>query len=492
MPMTRSRYLMLQSMKNKPNSMVKSGFRLVLTPHFEKNSSMTRERLISIDRLNESIEFDVVNGHSINASSTITTYPIVDGDTVADHMIRQPTSITINGVFSLYGNKPTLFSGNEDRLTNIETYFERIKDEGVMCTLVTMERGGGSSSKQRFKVRNNMVLTNINWTEGQSDIKFSFTFTEALTVNLDDIEIDYTDENLPAITNPATLDFTDTLINWEEVDKIVIKQLHDLGLCTDDFLIAFQAYVKDLGEVGLSGLIGGAVGAGLAIALVTAFSIPVAGWIAAGVGFLVGAFVAMFQTAKRKKAEKEYGIKTFKAYKNDRKNQQECERFVNYIGNIHRQMEYLEDVIQVYGIGSNQEQECILYVDNSYYIFSFKKNNTQTENGNTIWTCNITDVEETINKDVADVAAEAMSSIDQCTTSNMLFRTQTGGGFWVYLINKDLFEIENATYTTEEERQKAINECNSNLTSFCVMVSQTNMDDFNDNLSKIVIDAMKM
>ena len=148
--------------------------------------------------------------------------------------------------------------------------------------------------------------------------------------------------------------------------------------------------------------------------------------------------------------------------------------------------------MQVYGIGSNQEQECMLYIDNSYYIFSFKKNNTQTNNGKVTWTCNITDVNETVNKDVNDVASAAFSSIDQCTSSNYLFRTQTGGGFWVYLINKALFDIENQSFDSDEARQQAINECNSDLTSFCVFVSQTNMDDFNDKLADIVINAMKM
>ena len=60
------------------------------------------------------------------------------------------------------------------------------------------------------------------------------------------------------------------------------------------------------------------------------------------------------------------------------------------------------------------------------------------------------------------------------------------------MINKALFDIENQSFDSDEARQQAINECNSDLTSFCVFVSQTNMDDFNDKLGDIVINAMKM
>lgn len=505
MPMTRERYITLQRQNLRNQNTASGGFRLVLTPHFEKNFKMTEEELANVDRLNESVEFDMVDSHSVTASSTITTYPIVNGDTVADHMIRQPTTVTINGKFSLYGNKPTTYSGNDDRLTNIQTFFERIKDEGVMCNIVTMERSGSSTAKQRFKARSNMALTNIQWNQGQADITFNFTFTEALTVNLDDIEIDYTDENLPAITDAATLDFTDTLLDWKSIDKIVIQQLYDLGLIEDEFLDDVVYWVNTLGQATGDAIVGGLVGtttAGVAaIATLTVIfgglsAIPVAGWIATGVlatvGFIAGAIWAFVKSLQRANAEREYGIQVFKHYEEDRQAQQECVRFTNYFGSIHQQLEYLEDVMQVYGIGSNQEQECMLYIDNGYYIFSFKKNNTQTNNGKVIWTCNITDVNETINKDVNDVASAAFSSIDQCTSSNYLFRTQTSGGFWVYLINKALFNIENQSFDSDEARQQAIDECNSDLTSFCVFVSQTNMDDFNDKLGDIVINAMKM
>ena len=513
--MTRDKYVMLQQ-RHKANAMSisKNGYRVVLTPHFEKNSSMTETELETIDRLNEPIEFDYVESTSVQTNSTITSYPIVNGDSVADHMWRQPVTVSISGKFSIYGNKPTTFFGADDRLTNIEKFFERIKDEGIMCDIVTMQRAN-SNAKQRFKSRHNMALTGISWTESQASVSFQLTFTEALTVNLDEIEVDYADENLPDITDASNLDFTDTLLDWNKIDQLVVMKLYELDLMTEGFWNQFTSWAKTYGEAVINGVIGSAVGlaAGLVVgafasaipgilaALGVIATVPVAGWtvalVGAAIGAIVGAIWAFIDTFKRAKAEQEFGIQQFKAYEDDRQNQQECERFLNYIGNIHLQLEYLEDVMQVYGISSNTEQDCMLYIDNNYYVFSFRKNNTQTSDGKVTWSCNITDANETVNVDVPDIAGAALSSIDQCTSSNMLFRTQTGGGYWIYILNNKMLEVQNATYSTdaelaEKERQEAVNACNSDLTSFIIFVSQTNMDDFNDKLADIVVNAMKM
>ena len=55
---------------------------------------MTIEELKKVDSDNSPIEFDIVNSKTVESSSRITTYPMVNGDTVADHMIREPVSIS--------------------------------------------------------------------------------------------------------------------------------------------------------------------------------------------------------------------------------------------------------------------------------------------------------------------------------------------------------------------------------------------------------------
>lgn len=502
MAMTRERYDKLQQEKAKQLSISKSGYRVVLTPHFEKSSNMTKDELSNVDKKNQSIEFDTIKDISIESSSSITTYPMVNGDTIADHMIRQPTSISISGTYSMYGNKPTTFKGEYDRLTNIETLFEEIKDKGVMCTIVTIERGNTSTSKQRFKIRNNMALTSISWTEEQSSLSFRFSFTEALAVEMQDIEVDYEDENVPAITDASALDFTDTLLDWNQVDEIIIYQLDSLGLMEKDFWLNFTYYLKSQGEAATNFAIGFGIGGvsaaivgSIALAKIAAVvgTIPVAGWIVAGIaalGAIGGGIYALLKTLEKQKAAQDY-VQPFKAYIDDKKAQQEYVRFETYIGNIHNQLEYLEDVLKVYGITSNEEQECMLYIDDTYYVFEFKKNNTQTTNNYVVWSCSITNVnDDAIDASITDLSGYALSDITQCNSSNFMFRTKSSG-YYVYMINKDLIEVENTTYGSDEERQKAIQDCNNNLTSYCVFVSAINMDEFNEKLRELVIDSMK-
>lgn len=502
MAMSRERFLELQSKRKSSSMLAKSGFRLILTPHFEKSSDMTDEELAQIDRDNEPIEFDIVNDHSVTASSTMMSYPLVNGDTVSDHMIRQPVTMSINGVFSLNGSKPSSFSGNEDRLTNIETFFERIKDNGVLCDIVTMDRSSSDSSKTRFKSRSNMAINNIVWNEGQNSVGFSFSLTEALLVDLDDISIDYIDENLPDITDASSSNFTDELLDWKSVDSIVIQQLQEAGLIEHDFLEDAAYWAKTIGATYLQATAGSAVLAAgfaavtavLVVPTAIAMSVPVVGWAivaaAAVVGAVVGAIWSIVSSISKVNAEREYAIETFKHYKEDEKAKQETVRFCNYIGSIHMQLSYLNDVISVFGINSSKEQECTLYIDDDYYTFKFTKNNTQTSGSKKVWSCAYSNVGETVKGDMADVAASSFSTVGDCKSDNFLFRT-VGDGSYVYLINKKLYAVENGSYDNEAARQKAIDECNSDLTNFCVMVSTINMDDFNNKLADIVVNAMK-
>ena len=92
--------------------------------------------------------FDYVSDNSTSLSSDLTTHPMVNGDMVADHMFKQPLTVTYSGKFSLYGNKRTEY-GKEDRLEQIQNIFERIKNEAIICELSTEAIDG--QSPNRFK-----------------------------------------------------------------------------------------------------------------------------------------------------------------------------------------------------------------------------------------------------------------------------------------------------------------------------------------------------
>lgn len=492
MAMTRAQYDALHFGKAN-QSLMTNGYRVILTPHFEKREGMTLEELSNIDRLNNPIEFDTVDSHSLTSTSTITNQPIVNGDTIADHMIREPLSVSLSGIFSLYGNKPTKFPGGEDRLANIENLFEKIKNEGIFCSIVMMNRN--KANKQRFKVRNNLVLTNIQWTYNQASISYNFTFNEAITINVEIPEVDYTDENLPAITDGLPLNFTDTLLDMNEVDSIVLKQLDNLKLLSNDFINFFVSY----GQNYISGATIGAIAAGTIATLVGSWiagglvAIGPAGWITIGVIAIAGAFiagiVAFFNGFNKRKAEKEFGIKAFKLYEDDKKNAQEVERFSNYVGTIHKNLQFLNEFIQVYGIGSSINQECMIYIDDTYYIFTFNKNNVANNGDKVIWSCHIENAEGSF-KDDFNVSNSSFSNTNECKANNCLFRGTNGS--YVYFLNNKLFAIENGTYNSEEERQKAITKCKSDLTSYYILVTKLKMEDFNKKLQEVIIDAMKM
>lgn len=488
------------TLKNASINVAKSGYRLVLTPHFEQLASMTKEEHEMIDRLNEPIEFDLITEQSVVASSEITQYPTITGDTIADHMIKQATTMTVGGVFSLYGNKPTTFVGADDRLTNIQSFFEKIKDEGILCTLTTIDRA--SNSKHRFKTRENMALTSITWQESQSSMTFNFTFTEALRVNMITLIPDYTDENVPAITDPAILNFTDEFLDSEKITKIVLQQLQEVKLLDDEFALWVSQNADVIRQIAtvvtITAIVVGAkvlstmITTAIAASALGLATNPV-GWII-GVGALfVGAIGAFFVWLSKKsaikKAEKEYGIKAFGKSDNDKKNEQTAERLCKYIGKVNQNLEVLNDVIQVFAIQANIEQDCMLYIGSMYYIFKFTKNNTQTESNKVTWKLSITFTDSENTKDISDISGAALENIKDCTLENMILKTKDK--VWIYLMNNKLYDVENATYNSQKERDKAIQDCKSDLTNYVVLCSKTSMPAFCDKLEDVVIEAMK-
>lgn len=169
---------------------------------------------------------DVVKTKSITASSTITNQPLQSGDTMSDHMYRNPTTFNVSGTFALNGENANDISygfiGKEnDRLTQIETLLEKIKDEGYLCDLITMsfdDNGKNDANNTRFKVRKNMALTSITWSEKLNSIDYQLSFQEVITV--DSIQ-----------TSEVTVDKDDPLVNEPEMNS-----LGDLIYGTDGFL----------------------------------------------------------------------------------------------------------------------------------------------------------------------------------------------------------------------------------------------------------------
>ena len=441
--------------------MDRKAFRIFLTPKFESSDKYE----------SNAIQFDVVDSYSVSMSASLTQYPTINGDLVADHLVRNATNSDISGTFSLIGDKPTSFSGGNDRLSNIQKFFEYLMQNAILCNITT--KNLGNTSTTRFESRDNMVLTSIRWTEKQSSLDFMFSFTEALLseTQFDDItDIDTSsDANLPDITDPTTLSFSQTLLDWTYVDYCILGTLYNDGMISKDFLNYYissnslEAFGKTMLvgiAAGVGGLaIGGAVGVGVGVLFGSGVGIPIgiAVSVIAALAIGIAGLVNCIQTLKAKNS---YSIKQFKLYQDDRKNQEECNRLDNWLGQIHKNLQQLDNAIKLYQFRSSIAQECQLYIDGEYYVFRVTRVNVDTstslvkkskysfnideEDISTTWTLTVTklgssssDVQSlysasgTIIQNIPDLSSYAISSTDECTNRKPLFYTGNGTEVWL-------------------------------------------------------------
>lgn len=457
-----------------------SAYRLVIIAHYMRSGISNRE--------DEIYEADIYEPSSEQLDSQISDQPLINGDTISDHMFREPMTKTFSGKFSLNGNKPSNFSGGYDRLANIQQTFEYINKNGVFCTLICQNKG--DSSKFRFLKRENMVLKSITWTPGLNTLGFSFTFREVMAVELINIEEkDWEDEDLPDITDGALGSFTSELLDTQEVLEIIVATLANYDLITQDFLTYWGANIKQ--DVLLALGISIAVGTAIALAIGTVVAIAtgaittattvvggiVAASVAAGpVGWIIGGAVAfasfmawgiyaLIQAARKAENERIF-TKAFELTKDEAEDIKECERLAKYLSDVYNELESLNDVCSVYSIPDSNNQECMICIDDEYYIFKFSSNNTNdgkvvldviNQEGNTISANNLVEA--------------AVKGVNECNENNRLFITS--GGFRAYIIN--------CAPGAEE----------FNLSNFKLLITQINMNDFSKVLEDLTINAMK-
>lgn len=383
-----------------------------------------------LDGITQTLVLDTVSDVSVNCSSNLTEHPVVNGTMIADHMFINPVTMTIAGSISIMNanQNASIFNQEGSILSNIQYLFERLQREGVMCDIVKLS---SFNDNVMFLRRQNMVLTNIQWNEGIDRLSFNFGFRQAITVEVEQNDIDWSDEFLPSLTEGNSMSFTQTLLDWTVVDQMVGQIMDDKELWQDKF----KSYLGSLDEVQLVGLVGGAV-IGLEIvhtvAFFTALSVAatvgiVAVAVVAVIGLVVG--LAIKNALDKKELDKEFRENQFKYYENDRLRQQEVERFCNFIGGIHQNLTKLDNYLKVFQITSNEDQECLIAIGNTYYIFNFKHDNV-----NNVWTCNVYDVDyETCRASITNMNSTALQDFSACTPQNTLFNVPETGEY-VYFI----------------------------------------------------------
>lgn len=420
------------------------------------------------DKQSKTIVLDTIDDSTIDKSNDITTHPIVTGEMVADHSIKNPLSMNVTGSFSIKQGKAIVINSDGAVLGNVQELFEEIMDNAYICQLVKVQYVESSNSRQeghaRFAIRKNMVLKSIQWTEKINSVGFDFNFTQVLIAEVEEGEVNVDDAFLPNITEPETLNFTDTLLDISMVDKMVIKTLIETGLITDGFLSV-------LGSMTATSLV--AIGVAVGIAFAVAAMIPGIGHAAIGIAALIGAVVVVavgiYKLFKRLINSTKYKIKQFQAYKNDKKTQKEVKRFCNFEGEIHKQLYQLNDVLQVRKINTNEPQECMLTIGSFYYIFTFERNNL-----NNSYSLTVTQPTDNGNQEraiVSDVKS-ALRGIDECTDRNAIFRADETAEY-VYLMQVD-----------EEGKN------DSDLSTYYIFISSINMNDYTNLIQDIIKNAL--
>ena len=406
------------------------------------------------------IILDCINESSVTATSTLTSHPTVLGDNIGDHMYREPISYGLSGVFATNGSQGLVIEGEKPSLQDMQSIFEEIKNKGILCEIVRI-KVDGPDRRPTFQVRHSMALTSITWREQINSLAFNFTFNEVLQAEIEEFDVDKSDENLPNVTSPNNLSFTDALLDWEQVDKAVIAISEDKGLVTKDFLQFAAGF-------GVSACI--AIGIGIIVAktIVAALSfIPVLGQIIQALAVVGGFIYGLYKVIDKIYKQQKFRVKVFETYNDVRKNEAEMKRFGEFISNIHEKFYMLNDKILVKQMSSNEEQEVIVTIGDSFYTFTFLKNNTSGK-----YTLDVKYVAETeINvKTGYDVSASPTNWYD-CNSRNRLFIAENTG--------EEVYMIFNGE---ESER--------NDLTKYYIVISSIDPEEFNNLVTDLIEEAI--
>lgn len=426
---------------------------------------------------------DTQENKSVQATSTIAQQPLQSGDTMSDHMYRDPTTFSISGMFSLNGKNwdddSYDFIQMGDRLTNVQEVFERIKDQGILCRITTIDEDdfaklGRQDSRTRYKTRDHMALTSITWEERQNTVKYTFQFKEVIMVEsqvyeeLSDEERE--DLGLPRVSSPVGSSLGTVLANTNQLNQIIIRTLYDNGYISDDWLtLACEGaaeYVKDslllsaIVAVGLAvGLIGQAIAAGLAAAAATAAAsaaaaaagstglivagsasaiVPVGTMIVAGAIILVGIGLCVCNFLRWIDKKKKETL-AFKLVNN--RPDQDLERLRVLLDDIEVEVNKVKTDLSIYTISGNYDQSVLLNIGGEFYQIEFSKSNGSDE---TEWSAKVTDMDNKPLDSVMHAWSPVSSFGDLNRNSNMWFRDKTKQ-YEVYLVNPSLSSEVNPT-----------------------------------------------
>lgn len=437
---------------------------------------------------NHIIEIGSIEDVTTNLTSEITTYPMVNGDIVADHMINQPITQNFRGQHSLNGSKTVLIDDNVPSIKEFQTRFEEIKENGYLCTLTKVNFGGNESN---FVNRSNMVLNSITWIEKINLLDFTFGFAEVILANLEEeIPTVNLGDEYPAITEPKSLNFSEVFMDYEQLHQLIVRICVEEGLCTEAFISYAENFVLDHADEYLvrGTVIGAGAGTLVTWGLIKA-GILASGAATMGTGIIVGAVaglvlfagISIADAIKKANNRKKFRVKQFELYESDEENRQNAERFIAFESDIMKAIQQQLNSIKVFGINTNEEQECLLSIDDEYYNFIFTKSNVHRkvkgelrDEADTMWNVKVTlpQHNDEIRKPLTSLSC-AQASYGACNSNNPLFLTDYQGHYVHFLYNP-----QNDTESVND------------LRNYLIVVSEDDPSLLNDILEKIIETAI--
>ena len=199
------------------------------------------------------VPFDIVTGRNINESSNIVTQPLLNGTNASDHSYRNPTTISLNGKFSMYGlygedesyNFISKNDATKTRLENIETTFKYLKDNGVLCTVYFMGIDDEPMSldmvkdENMFSVRENFAIESFSFDETLGGMSFNINFKEIIIV--DDTSYQEYVPGEPSLESFKVSSYTEYLSELpdDSLRELILRALYDNGYLENSWLTSY-------------------------------------------------------------------------------------------------------------------------------------------------------------------------------------------------------------------------------------------------------------
>lgn len=477
-------------------------FRLIIGCNFEQygtlGGSFTPNRYLILDNIDD---------RQVQSSAKIASQPMQSGDTISDHMYREPDVYTVSGIFSLNGmnwnDNSYNFIQSGDRLTNIQNAFETIKDQGLLCTLITLNTdalpGYSNSSTRdnlnnneivaasvRFKIRKNMALQSITWTEMQNSLKFTFQFHQIIMVEQQEYEnleeAERMNLGLPNVANPVGSSLGTVMADNGLLQRTVIQTLAENKYIKDDFWGPCLEILRDIGTIiiveavlavatlVLAGTIYfiSVVGVGAALTSSVAAVFPVGTIVAAAVVIVAAIAAGIAAIFKRTEQNRKDRI-AFKLVNGSA--EQDTNRLTNLLDDIEVEVNKVNSNVTIYEIQQNVEHQVILNIAGEYYCINFEQDNVNGYN----WRAQVTSLDgEPLATVQKDKWCPVYSFLDMDRNQNLWFKDKTKQ-YEVYLMNPSLAP----DYNSEDEPLEVVRK---KLTSYTIWVSRGNIE---DNIERI-------